>query len=79
MGHVAGLDHVNGRTNALLTMYPSTAPGETHKRTLGKGDKSGLDALYRHSKDSDKRGPGKGKKDRRAGCDETGGPNLFWD
>ena len=38
MGHAAGLDHVNGRTNALLTMYPSTAPGETHKRSLGKGE-----------------------------------------
>jgi|GEM_PF-4699076 hypothetical protein len=79
MGHVAGLDHVNGRNNARLTMYPSTAPGETHKRSLDKGDKSGLDALYRHSKDSDKRESGKDKKGGRAEYDETGGPNLFWD
>ena len=87
MGHVAGLDHVNGRSNALLTMYPSTAPGETHKRSLGKGDKSGLDALYGDSDDygdddddddddDDKR---RSKKDKKGEYAETGGPNLFWD
>ena len=82
MGHVAGLDHVNGRSNALLTMYPSTAPGETHKRSLGKGDKSGLDALYGRSNDDDKGRSKKGKrdkKDRKGAYVETGGPNLFWD
>jgi hypothetical protein len=81
MGHVAGLDHVNGRSNALLTMYPSTAPGETHKRSLGKGDKSGLDALYGRSADADidKRRSKKDKKNRKGEYVETGGPNLFWD
>jgi hypothetical protein len=81
MGHVAGLDHVNGRTNALLTMYPSTAPGETHKRSLGKGDVSGLEALYRDSKhdDDDKRPSEKNKKGGKNEYDEIGGPNLWWD
>ena len=79
MGHVAGLDHVNGRSNGLLTMYPSTAPGETHKRSLGKGDKSGLDALYGRSADDDKRSSRKDTKGRNGEYAETGGPNLFWD
>jgi hypothetical protein len=77
MGHVAGLDHVNGRSNALLTMYPSTAPGETHKRTLAKGDLSGLDALY--GDDDDMRLSRIDGEDGVGEYVETVGPNLFWD
>jgi hypothetical protein len=77
IGHVAGLDHVNGRANALLTMYRSTAPGETHKRTLAKGDLSGLDALY--GDDDDMRLSRIDREDGVGEYAETGGPNLFWD
>ena len=71
IGHVAGLEHVTGTVNALLTMYPSTAPGETHKRTLAKGDVLGLDVLYSDSEEDE--------KDKDGEYVETGGPNLFWD
>jgi hypothetical protein len=48
MGHVAGLDHVKNRKDVCLTMYPLTGPEETQKRTLGWGDKLGLNVLYHH-------------------------------
>ncbi len=58
MGHVAGLDHVNGPKEVCLTMYPYSSRGETQKRTLGWGDKLGMDKLY---KTGDKgKGPGCG-------------------
>jgi len=45
IGHAVGLDHVN--QDAYLTMHTYVLwEGETHKRTLGLGDKLGLEALY---------------------------------
>lgn len=45
-GHVAGLDHDNQPRSGCLTMYNLAAEGETQKRTLGLGDKLGMDVLY---------------------------------
>lgn len=45
-GHIAGLGHVNGAPGGCLTMYRFGGAGETQKRTLGLGDKLGLDVLY---------------------------------
>lgn len=45
-GHVAGLDHVERPRDACLTMYPFTGPEDTQQRTLGWGDKIGLDRVY---------------------------------
>lgn len=44
--HVAGLDHTNAPKDGCLTAYRFAGPGETQKRTLGLGDKLGMDALY---------------------------------
>jgi hypothetical protein len=46
LGHVIGLAHASKTTDSALTMYPTAGQGETHKRTLGTGDKKGLDAIY---------------------------------
>jgi hypothetical protein len=46
MGHVVGIDHTNAPASACLTMYKFSSLGETQKRTLGLGDKLGMDALY---------------------------------
>lgn len=46
IGHVVGLGHVGYNQDQLLTMYPSVRYGETLKRSLGRGDKSGFAALY---------------------------------
>lgn len=46
IGHAIGLAHVSKAGDAALTMYPTAGQGETHKRTLGTGDKKGVDALY---------------------------------
>ena len=45
-GHVAGLDHTNAPKDGCLTMYRFAGLGETQKRTLGLGDKLGMDVLY---------------------------------
>lgn len=45
-GHVAGLGHVNGPKDGCLTMYKFAGQGEVQKRTLGLGDKLGMNALY---------------------------------
>jgi hypothetical protein len=46
LGHVLGLDHARRTMDSALTMWPYASQGETLKRTLGTGDKKGLDALY---------------------------------
>ena len=43
IGHAIGLGHVG---DTVQTMYRYASPGETLKRTLGKGDQRGLDKLY---------------------------------
>ena len=43
LGHAVGLGHVSDN---LLTMYPTSFTGETLKRSLGNGDKAGLNQLY---------------------------------
>lgn len=45
-GHVAGLGHDNPPKSGCLTMYKFSSQEETQKRTLGLGDKLGMDALY---------------------------------
>jgi Matrixin len=45
-GHVAGLGHVHPWKDGCLTMFPYVADGETQKRTLGLGDKLGMQDLY---------------------------------
>jgi hypothetical protein len=44
LGHALGLMH--NETDSLVVMYPSAAPGETHKRILAPDDRAGLGALY---------------------------------
>ena len=43
VGHAAGLGHVS---DTKLSMYGSSAQGETLKRSLGIGDQRGIDAIY---------------------------------
>lgn len=45
-GHVAGLGHDNQPRSGCLSMYKFAGEGETQKRTLGLGDKLGMDVLY---------------------------------
>lgn len=45
-GHAAGLGHVRAPQDGCLTMYPFVAFGEIQKRTLGLGDKLGMQTLY---------------------------------
>jgi hypothetical protein len=45
-GHVAGLGHVNAPRAGCLSMYFLSIEGETQKRTLGLGDKLGMNLLY---------------------------------
>ncbi|MBI4053829.1 MAG: matrixin family metalloprotease [Candidatus Doudnabacteria bacterium] len=45
-GHVAGLGHTNKPASGCLTMYNFADDGETQKRTLGLGDKLGMDTFY---------------------------------
>ena len=46
MGHAVGIDHTNAPASACLTMCKFSSLGETQKRTLGLGDKLGMEALY---------------------------------
>ncbi|MGH9985106.1 MAG: matrixin family metalloprotease, partial [Nitrososphaeraceae archaeon] len=43
LGHAVGLGHVSDN---LLTMYTTSTAGETLKRSLGNGDRAGLNFLY---------------------------------
>jgi hypothetical protein len=46
-GHAFGLAHANAnQSHFLQTMYPSGPPCYTYARTLGKGDRAGLNQLY---------------------------------
>jgi hypothetical protein len=45
-GHVVGLEHVNSPRNARLTMYPFIEIGDIGFRTLGCGDRLGVNAVY---------------------------------
>lgn len=45
-GHVAGLGHDNPPKSGCLAMYTFAGLGEIQKRTLGLGDKLGMDVLY---------------------------------
>jgi hypothetical protein len=45
-GHTIGLDHVNSPRDARLTMYPFITDGDVGFRTLGCGDRLGVNALY---------------------------------
>lgn len=45
-GHVGGLGHDNPPRSGCLTMYKFAGLGETQKRTLGLGDKLGMNELY---------------------------------
>lgn len=57
-GHVAGLGHDNPPKSGCLTMYKFAGLGEIQKRTLGLGDKLGMDVLY--STGNTSAGPGCG-------------------
>jgi predicted Zn-dependent protease len=46
IGHALGLAHASRRNDRALTMYPSAAAGETHKRSPGSGDRAGIISLY---------------------------------
>jgi predicted Zn-dependent protease len=43
LGNAVGLGHV---TDNLLTMYPTSFAGETLRRSLGNGDRAGMNFLY---------------------------------
>lgn len=59
VGHAIGFDHVNGKNSEFNTEYPFIIfEGETHKTTLGLGDKLGMKALYDNGGD-DNGGGGK--------------------
>lgn len=45
-GHTIGLDHVSAPRDARLTMYPFITAGDIGFRTLGCGDRLGVNALY---------------------------------
>ena len=45
-GHTMGLDHVHAPHDARLTMYPFITEADTGFRTLGCGDRLGVNALY---------------------------------
>lgn len=47
--HVGGLDHTNAPQDGCLTSYRLADLGETQKRTLGLGDKLGMNVLYSSS------------------------------
>ncbi len=47
IGHAIGFDHVNGKGDVYNTEYTFIIfNGETHKRTLGLGDRIGIESLY---------------------------------
>ena len=47
IGHAVGLAHVKGNEDVFNTEYVSIIfEGETHKRTLGDGDKEAMFSLY---------------------------------
>ena len=45
-GHITGLDHINDPEAKRLTMFFATQTGDIGPRTLGCGDRLGINALY---------------------------------
>ena len=63
IGHAVGLAHVNGGEDRFNTEYVSIIfEGETHKRTLGDGDKEAMFSLYGDGGDGNGGNGGGGKK-----------------
>jgi len=63
IGHAVGLAHVNGGEDRFNTEYVSIIfEGETHKRTLGDGDKEAMLSLYGDGGDGNGGNGGGGKK-----------------
>ncbi len=64
IGHAVGLDHVKGGEDTYNTLYTYVLwEGETHKRTLGDGDRAGMVDLYGDAggdDDDNGNGPGGG-------------------
>jgi len=47
IGHAIGFDHVNSPNSIYNTMYTYVIlDGETHKKTLGDGERIGIESLY---------------------------------
>jgi len=64
IGHAIGLGHVKGTEDVFNTEYVSIIfEGETHKRTLGLGDKNAVASLY-----GDGGGDGNGGNDGGGNC-----------
>jgi len=63
IGHALGFDHVGSSADLFNTEYPSIIfLGETHKVTLGAGEKMALEFLYKGGGSGDDDGPGSGGK-----------------
>lgn len=63
IGHAVGLAHVKGIEDLYNTEFASIIfQGETHKRTLGLGDKDAMDSLYGDGGDGNGGNGGGGKK-----------------
>jgi len=63
IGHAVGLAHVKGIEDLYNTEFASIIfQGETHKRTLGLGDKDAMDSLYGTGGDGNGGNGGGGKK-----------------
>lgn len=63
IGHAVGLAHVKGSEDVFNTEYVSIIfEGETHKRTLGDGDKEAMESLYGDGGDGNGGNGGEGKK-----------------
>lgn len=61
IGHAVGLDHVGGGDDTYNTLYTYVLwEGETHKRTLGEGEKLGMEDLYGGGGGGDGNGGGGG-------------------
>jgi len=63
IGHALGFDHVSANADLFNTEFPAIIYfGETHKVTLGAGEKIGLKFLYKGGGSDDDGGTGSGGK-----------------